>query len=74
MPTLGVHGAEVLVADYVSEVQEGSGGHVTVVLRFESKEAARAWYESTEYQDIRHHRTSNAEAVVVLCDEFVMPS
>src|SRR5579859_2381193 len=74
IPTLGPHRAEVLVADYSSEVQEGSPGRVTVVLRFESKEAARAWYESAEYQAVRHHRTNNSDGVAVLCDEFVMPS
>jgi uncharacterized protein (DUF1330 family) len=74
MPTLAPHGAEVLVADYASEVQEGSPGQVTVVLRFESKEAARAWYVSAEYQAVRHHRTSNSDGVAENCDEFVMPS
>jgi uncharacterized protein (DUF1330 family) len=74
MPTLGHHGAEVLVADYQSEAKEGSPAHVTVVLRFDSKEAALDWYESPEYQAIVHHRTDNIEGVAVLCDGFVMPS
>lgn len=74
MPTLGAHKAEVLVADYGSEPKEGSPGHVTVVLRFDSKEAANAWYESSEYQSIKHLRTDNADGVAVLCDGFVMPS
>ena len=74
MPTLGSHGAEVLVADYQSEAKEGSPAHVTVVLRFDSKEAALDWYESPDYQAIVHHRTDNIEGVAVLCDGFVMPS
>jgi uncharacterized protein (DUF1330 family) len=74
MPTLGSHGAEVLVADYKSDAKEGAPGHVTVVLRFDSKEAALGWYESPEYQAIVHHRTDNVEGVAVLCDGFVMPS
>lgn len=74
MPTLASSGAEVLVADYASEATEGAPGHVTVVLRFESKDAARAWYESEAYQAIKHHRTSNADGVAVLCDGFVMPT
>jgi uncharacterized protein (DUF1330 family) len=74
MPTLGSSGAEVLVADYASEAAEGSAGHATVVLRFESKDAAKTWYESDAYQAIKHHRTDNADGVVVLCDGFVMPS
>ena len=74
MPTLASSGAEVLVADYGSDSQEGSPGHVTVVLRFKSKDAARAWYESQAYQAIRHHRTANADGIAVLCDGFVMPN
>jgi uncharacterized protein (DUF1330 family) len=73
MPTLAGHDVEVLVADYESEAQEGSPAAVTVVLRFPSKEAARAWYESPEYQAIKHHRTDNSDGAVVLCDGFVMP-
>ncbi len=74
MPTLDGHDVEVLVADYESEPMEGSPAPVTVVLRFESKEAARAWYESNAYQAIKHHRTENTEGFVALCDGFVMPS
>ena len=74
MPTLGAHGVEVLVADYASEAKEGSPGHVTVVLRFDSKEAALRWYESPEYQSAMQHRVNNAEGMTVLCDGFVMPA
>ena len=74
MPTLNGHDAEILVADYESETKEGSPGSVTVILRFESKAAALAWYESSEYQAIMHHRTDNTDGSVVLCDGFVMPS
>src|ERR1700736_5989286 len=74
MPTLGSSGAEVLIADYESEPTEGSPGHVTVVLRFESKDAARAWYDSEAYKAVRHLRTSNSDGVAVLCDGFAMPT
>ena len=73
MPTLNAHGAEVLVADYESESIEGDPASVTVVLRFSSKEAARAWYDSPEYQGSVHLRTDNTEGFAVLADEFVMP-
>jgi uncharacterized protein (DUF1330 family) len=74
MPTMASSGAEILVADYTSEAEEGTPGHVTIVLRFDSKDAARAWYESDAYQAIKHHRTDNTSGVVVLCDGFVMPT
>ena len=64
------HRAEVLVADYASEALEGAPPPVTVVLRFESKEAARGWYESPEYQAIVHHRHENSEGIGVLCEGF----
>lgn len=74
MPTLGPGVAEVLVADTQSEAKEGAPGQVTVVLRFESKDAARAWYESEAYQAAKPLRTSNSEGVAVLCDGFAVPS
>src|ERR1700722_13717713 len=74
MPTLGPGVAEVIVADTKSEATEGSPGQVTVVLRFESKDAARAWYESAAYQAAKPLRTSNSEGVAVLCDGFVVPT
>jgi uncharacterized protein (DUF1330 family) len=74
MPTLEGHDVEVLVADYESEPTEGTPAPVTVVLRFESEEAARAWYDSDAYQAIKHHRADNTDGSVALCDGFVMPS
>jgi uncharacterized protein (DUF1330 family) len=74
MPSIGAHQAEVLVADYQSDSVEGSPGRVTVVLRFESKDAARAWYECAEYQAAKPLRTNSTEGVAVLCDGFVMPT
>jgi uncharacterized protein (DUF1330 family) len=72
--TLVSGGAELLVADSQSEAKEGSPHNVTIVLRFESKDAARTWYESDAYQAIKALRTSNAEGVAVLCDGFVTPT
>jgi uncharacterized protein (DUF1330 family) len=72
-PTMGAFGAEVLVADYSSETLEGGPGEVTVVLRFESREAARAWYDSADYQAAKPLRTGNTAGLAVICDGFVMP-
>ena len=73
MPTLAAHGAEILAADYESEVREGSPGRVTIVIRFESASAAQGWYESPEYQAIVHHRTDNSEGSLVICEERRRP-
>ena len=73
VPTLLAHGAEVLVADYDSEIVEGQATSVTVVVKFPSKEAARAWYHSGEYQEIIHQRTDNSEGFILFADEIKMP-
>ena len=73
MPTLEGHGAELVVVDADSEPLEGSPESVTVILKFDSKEAARKWYESTEYQKIVSLRTNNSEGMAILVDGCVMP-
>jgi len=70
LPTLEAHGAEILVADYESEALEGKSGSVTVIIKFESKEALNAWYNSPEYQEIIHLRTDNSEGIAVAVGEF----
>jgi uncharacterized protein (DUF1330 family) len=67
-PVLQAHDAEILVADRDSALLEGSAGQVTVVLRFATKAAARAWYESSEYQAIRHLRTDNTRGIGVIAE------
>lgn len=71
--TVVASGAEILVADPESEAMDGQPEHVTVVIKFPSKEAARAWYNSAEYQEIVHLRTDNTEGFLALTDEFVIP-
>ena len=69
--TLLAHGSELLVADYASQVLEGEPGNVTIVWKFASKEVAMAWYNSPEYQAIKHLRTDNSEGTAVLVDQWV---
>jgi uncharacterized protein (DUF1330 family) len=67
-PILKAHEAERVVVDRDCELLEGAAGQVTVVLRFATKAAARAWYESPEYQAIVHLRTDNTEGVAVIAE------
>ena len=68
-------GGEVLGIDDAAEVLEGTAPYPRVVLlRFASKEDARAWKSSPEYQDIVEHRLASSEHVLYLVDEFVMPT
>lgn len=72
-PMLAAHGAEVLAVDRESEVIEGEAGHNTVVIRFPSKDAARAFYSSPEYQEIIHLRTDNSEGFLALIEGVAAP-
>ena len=73
-PTLEAYGAEVLVADFESEVMEGSPEQMSVILKFSSKEDARAWYNSPEYQAVIHLRTDNSEGFLLFADGFIPPT
>lgn len=67
-PILDAHGAERVVVDRGSVLLEGPGGQVSVVLRFASKAAAVAWYESPQYQAIVHLRTDNTEGTAAIAE------
>jgi uncharacterized protein (DUF1330 family) len=73
IPTLMAHGAEVIVADSASHAIEGAPGDRTVILKFASKEAAMAWYNSPEYQAVIKLRTDNSEGTMVLVDGYMPP-
>lgn len=68
------HSCEVLAADYASQAIEGEPNAVTVILKFASKNAAMAWYNSPEYQAIKHHRIDNSDGTAVVVDEWTPPS
>ncbi len=74
MPTLLAADCEVLAADYASQAIEGAPGEVTVILKFASKAAAMAWYDSPEYQAIKHHRLDNSEGTAVIVDQWTVPT
>jgi uncharacterized protein (DUF1330 family) len=73
-PTIVEGGATVLAVDPQPEVLEGQWyGDQTVVLEFESVEAARAWYESDAYQKAKSLRQAAAETHAVIISGFDMP-
>ncbi len=74
IPTLMAHECEVLAADYASQAIEGEPNAVTVILKFASKAAAMAWYNSPEYQAVKHHRLDNSEGTAVLLDQWTPPA
>lgn len=74
VPLLMAAGCEILVADYASQPMEGAPGDVTVVIKFASKAAAMAWYDSPEYQAIKHLRTDHSDGNMVLVDQWSPPA
>ena len=67
--------ARPLVVDDAPEVLEGTWhGPRTVVMEFESVDAARAWYRSPEYQAVIGLRHAAVETNAVLVAGFEMPA
>ena len=62
------HGARFLARGGASEVLEGPELARHVVIAFPSLQAARACYDSPEYQAARRHRTGAATAHVVIVE------
>ena len=74
VPTIMNAGGRIIVVDDSPEVLEGSWhGTRTVVLEFDSVEAARSWYHSADYQAIIKERHASAEANAVLLCGFAPP-
>lgn len=70
-PTIGKSGAEIVAVDQNVSVLEGSWhGSQTIVLGFESEEAARAWYDSPEYQAAAKLRQAAADCNAVIIHGF----
>jgi len=73
-PTMISAGGNVLVVDGAPQVVEGEWpGNRTVVLEFESVEAARSWYDSPGYQECIPLRQAAADTNVVIVSGFEMP-
>ena len=64
-------GATVLAVDTAPKVVEGSWhGDQTIVLEFESVDAARAWYEAEAYQKAAKLRQAAADCNAVIIAGF----
>jgi uncharacterized protein (DUF1330 family) len=73
-PSMAQGGASVLAVDGQPQLLEGEWHGRTVVLEFESVEAARAWYESEAYQRAKPLRQAAADTNAVIVSGFEMPS
>lgn len=65
--TLAGHPLKVLCAYGLQEVLEGPEVEGVVVLEFPTLEAAKAWYDSPAYREVRQHRFRGADyrAIIV---------
>ncbi len=52
---------------------EGPAPNAVVVLEFESVEAAKAWYERSDYQAVLTHRKKGADHRVIIAEGFAPP-
>lgn len=69
--TMGAHGVKLLALDSEVECREGTWfGNRTVILEFDSVEAAKAWYESPEYQAAIPLRQAGADCNAAIITGF----
>ncbi|MGP0032494.1 MAG: DUF1330 domain-containing protein [Acidimicrobiales bacterium] len=75
LPTILAVGAKAIVVGPPADVLEGEWhGTQTVILEFDSVEAARDWYNSPEYQAVIGRRHAAAETNAVIFSGFEMPT
>jgi uncharacterized protein (DUF1330 family) len=66
-PTIQASGGKIVSFDVAAETVEGAPpGPQTVILEFESPEAAKAWYHSPAYQAVVGKRLASTEGFAVL--------
>jgi uncharacterized protein (DUF1330 family) len=65
--TIAASGGEVVAFDVAAETIEGEPpGPQTVIVKFESSDAAKAWYHSAEYQKALPKRLAATDGFAVL--------
>jgi uncharacterized protein (DUF1330 family) len=65
-PAIVESGGRILAVEPDPQLLEGEWNGRTVVLEFDSVEAARAWYDSPTYQSARQIRLAAAETNAVI--------
>ena len=66
--TLEKYGAEILVQNFPAQVLEGEWGGFVTLLRFDSIEAARRWYESPEYSALAPLRQQSSRPTAMIVE------
>ena len=73
VPTILQSGGKPIVFEPTPEVIEGQWGGQTVIIEFESVDAAKAWYNSDAYQPLIGERQAAADSNAIIVGEFEMP-
>jgi uncharacterized protein (DUF1330 family) len=68
-PLAAKHGGEVLSRGPVEVLSGSSDYQLAVVIQFADRAAAKAWYESPEYQALIPTRESGLDSVFILAGE-----
>ena len=72
LETMAPYNPEILILDENSHVIEGRTTFPrTIVIKFESRDVAMAWYSSPAYQAVRPLRLAATEGFGVLVDGFI---
>ena len=72
-PTIQQSGGEVVVFDVAAETVEGTPpGPQTVILKFESTQAAKGWYESPGYQAVVGKRLAATDGFALIAQSMNM--
>ena len=73
MPTIQASGGELVAFDVAAETIEGTPpGPQTVILKFESAEAAKAWYQSAGYQAAVGKRLASTKGFAIISQSMNM--
>jgi uncharacterized protein (DUF1330 family) len=69
--TIPTAGGEVVAFDVAAETIEGTPpGPQTVIVKFESTEAAKAWYESPAYQAVVGKRLASTTGFAIIAQSM----
>lgn len=75
VPTVLQSGGRPIVVEDNADVIEGTWhGSRTIIIEFDSVDAAKGWYNSPEYQAVIGMRHAAAESNAVIVGGFEMPS
>ena len=70
-PTIGAFGGEMVSFDVAAETIEGEPpGPQTVILKFESVERAKEWYNSADYQKVVGQRLASTTGFAIISESM----